>query len=385
MVQRVSPIVLWACSGAPTFRERYTTMRTVTSSARGSRFASLLLPASVLVLLVACTGRTPVERPEASGLPVTFFALGDPQINIPRWGTAGTERTIELMNRLPGRPFPFGGTVDEPAGVLVAGDLVDDLSNADNWELYKALFDPAGGARLRFPVFDGLGNHDVDVRNQEFGAFNATQLEFIERNGRRAGEFVLDANGYHYAWVWAGVRFVQLNLFPGTQHRPVYDAPAPGNDPKGSLDFLRHVLAHHVGDSDQPLVLTWHYGLRGWGLEKWWLEEDLDQLAAALDGYNVLLILHGHEHRFERYKWRGFDVIMAPSPQYDRDPDQPHLQSRPKGFLVFRITHDSLQMAYRTPTGWADTWSKRIIRPGMRRLATPPPPPASTPVDSSAP
>lgn len=29
---------------------------------------------------------------------VTFFALGDPQINIPRWGIAGTEQTIALMN-----------------------------------------------------------------------------------------------------------------------------------------------------------------------------------------------------------------------------------------------------------------------------------------------
>ena len=37
---------------------------------------------------------------------VTFFAIGDPQINIPKWGTAGTEQTIDAMNALPGQPFP---------------------------------------------------------------------------------------------------------------------------------------------------------------------------------------------------------------------------------------------------------------------------------------
>lgn len=305
--------------------------------------------------LAACT---PADMPA----PVTFYAIGDPQINIPRWGTDGTEQTIALMNGLPGDSFPFGGVVGEPAGVIVAGDLVDDIDSPDNWALYKELFDPAGDARLRFPVFDGQGNHDVDVRDQTFGVFNTTQREFIERNRRRPGAFVFDAEGYHYSWVWGGVRFVQLNIFPGTVDRPVYDAPATGNDPKGSLDFLRRVLEEHVGETDQPLVLVWHYGLRGWGLEKWWVEEDLEALEATLVGYNVVLLLHGHEHRYERYSWRGHDVIMAPSPQYDRDPDRPETKSRPKGFLVFRITEEALQMAYRTPEGWVETWSKPIRR-----------------------
>jgi hypothetical protein len=296
-------------------------------------------------------------------LPVTFYAIANPQINIPRWGTAGTERTIDLMNALPGQPFPFGGTVGEPVGVITAGDLVDDLSNPANWELYKTFFDPEGKARLRFPVFDGVGNHDVNVRRQPFGEFNATQLEFIERNRRRPGAFVFDEHGYHYSWEWGGVRFFQLNIFPGTMHRPVYNSEAQGNDPRNSLAFLRRVLAEQVGRSGQPVVAAWHYGLRGWGREMWWLEEDLDSLAAVLDGYNVLLLLHGHEHRYERYQWRGHDVIMAPSTQFDRDPAEPETESRPKGFLVFRITEDELQMGYRTPEGWAETWSKPIRRP----------------------
>lgn len=319
----------------------------------------------VLAFLAACA-RSPVPGPGPSGpvtAPVTFFAIADPQINIPRWGTAGTEQTIDMMNDLPGAAFPFGGVVEEPVGVITAGDLVDDIDNPDNWALYKTFFDPEGRARLRFPVFDGQGNHDVDVRRQPFGVFNATQLEFIERNRRRPGRFVFDEHAYHYSWEWGGVRFVQLNIFPGNAHRFVYNGEATGNDPKNSLDFLRDVLASHVGDSAQPVVAIWHYGLRGWGREMWWLEEDLDSLAAVLQGYNVLLLLHGHEHRYERYQWRGYDVIMAPSTQYDRDPATPDAPSRPKGFLVFRITEDELQLGYRTPEGWAETWSKAILRP----------------------
>ena len=53
---------------------------------------------------------------------------------------------------------------------------------------------------------------------------------------------------------------------------------------------------------------------------------------------------------------------MAPSPQYDRDLDRPETKSRPKGFLVFRIMEDEVQMAYRTPEGWIETWSKPLRR-----------------------
>jgi cytolysin (calcineurin-like family phosphatase) len=317
----------------------------------------------LLALLAACVppGRS-AAGPQGD---VTFFAIGDPQINSARWGTAGTDSTVVLMNGLPGQPFAFGGVVAEPAGVIVAGDLVDDVRSTEDRAYYRTLFDPERGkARLRFPAYEGLGNHDVDVRGQPPGVFHEHQREFIARNRRRAGDFRFDEHGYHYSWEWGGVRFIQLNLFPGTAARPVYDAPAPGNDPRGGLAFLRRVLQEEVGASGQPIIATWHYGLRGWGLEKWWRPEDLDSLAAVLEGHNVLLLLHGHEHRFERYRWHGYDVVMAPSPQDDRDPEQPQTASRPKGFLVFRITSDELQLAHRTAAGWADTWSKPISRPG---------------------
>ena len=70
-------------------------------SDRGRNDFPIRLAVAIALLLAApgCGGRT-VPRPPAAtgavGADVAFFAIGDPQINIVRWGTAGTERTIEL-------------------------------------------------------------------------------------------------------------------------------------------------------------------------------------------------------------------------------------------------------------------------------------------------
>lgn len=122
------------------------------------------------------------------------------------------------------------------------------------------------------------------------------------------------------------------------------------------MAFLKQDLAEQIGDSDRPVVLFWHYGLRGWGLDKWWTEEDLASLKSALAGYNVILIIHGHEHRYERYEWAGYDVVMAPAPY--RPGEAPESPSTPKGFLVLRATTDSLQLAHHGASGWRHTWTK---------------------------
>jgi cytolysin (calcineurin-like family phosphatase) len=101
----------------------------------------------------------------------------------------------------------------------------------------------------------------------------------------------------------------------------------------------------------------WHYGLRGWGPDKWWTQEELDNLRQALAGYNVALILHGHEHRYERYRWEGYDVVMAPA-FYTQPEERAEVEA--KGFLVFCVTEEALQMARHDANGWQETWSKPL-------------------------
>jgi hypothetical protein len=108
------------------------------------------------------------------------------------------------------------------------------------------------------------------------------------------------------------------------------------------------------------VLVFWHYGLRGWGLEKWWTPADLANLRDVLAPYNIALILHGHEHRYERYQWEGLDVVMAPSPQRDRDPAKPGAISEPKGFLVLRFRDGTLEIAHRADGRWQDHWTKSV-------------------------
>jgi len=289
----------------------------------------------------------------------TFFVIGDPQVNIPRWGTEGTEKTIDIMNGLPGESFPFGGKLDRPRGVLILGDLVDDLHNRRNWARYEKLFAVDGKARLKFPVYECVGNHDLDLKNSR-DKMSVIEKALVARNAKRRTRIATCPLGYHYSWDWGSVHFVSMSPFPGNQPRAVYGRAAPWNNPRRSLDFLGKDLALRVGKSGRPVVLMWHYGLVGWGREKWWSPEDLTALKKAIGPYNVVLILHGHEHAYRKYQWEGYDVLMAPSPQFDRNPRKPETISRPKGFLVIRVQQDQLQAAYRTTDGWKAQWSKKI-------------------------
>jgi hypothetical protein len=313
---------------------------------------------------VAGTATGPVRSVLSAASPaaedVTFYVVADPQIHLEKWGTAGTEATIRTINALPGKPFPLGGHVEEPRAVLIAGDLVDVVDDLRHWEVYKSFFDPEGKALMRFRAFEGIGNHDLSAESAD--GFSVIQRQVIERNRRRRGEesFHYDVHGYHHSWDWGRLHLVNLNLFPGNQSRPVYDREARWNNPVRSLDFLREDLRLRVGDSGRPVVLMWHYGLRGWGLEKWWMPEDLVALKKVIAPYRVVLILHGHEHAFAQYTWEGYPVFMCPSPQLDRNPKTPEVASQPKGFLVVRLRGNELQLAHNNATGWAETWSRKV-------------------------
>lgn len=318
------------------------------------------------LLLHLAAGGAALCTPSASGgeaatEDVCFFVVADPQIHLDKWGTDGTETTLRTLNALPGKPFPGGGAVPEPRAVLVAGDLVDVVDDPRHWEVYCSFFDPNGAALLRFRAFECIGNHDLDPTARD-ATPSVVQRAFVQRNLARRGPetFHYDSEKYHYSWDWGPLHLVNLNLFPGNQARPVYDRPAPWNDPRRSLDFLRDDLAARVGASGRPVVLMWHYGLRGWGLDKWWTPADLDALKAVLADYNIVLILHGHEHAYAHYEWAGIPVFMCPSPQRDRDPRHPEIPSTPKGFLVVRLKGTHLHVAHHGPEGWLEHESRVI-------------------------
>ena len=249
------PMPVWARASAVVRRSCSSSRRASISSSSPESWAWRLLArehAAATASLRSLWAATPSADAKDE---VWFFVTADPQIHLDKWGTAGTEATIHTINQLPGQNFPLGGTIATPRAVLVLGDLVDVTSDPRHWEAYTRLFDPNGKALLRFPAFEGIGNHDLSPESAD--GFSNVQSAFIQRSRSRSGpeSFRYCSNHYHYSWDWNDLHLVQLNLFPGNSPRPVYDRPAPWNNPRHSLDFLRSDLEATVGSSGRPVLL----------------------------------------------------------------------------------------------------------------------------------
>jgi cytolysin (calcineurin-like family phosphatase) len=283
--------------------------------------------------------------------------------------------TIEEMNRIAEIrwPDPLGGDLmDRPRGVAVLGDVIDDgdrMKNEKNqselqFRYFLADFGLDGtDGRLRYPVFEGWGNHDgPPVGRERFGFSFQSNLK--SRNALRLQKGLVDhvsANGLHYSWNWDGVHFVQVNLYPGNTPHPETRYSAAYHDPQASLDFLKADLAANVGRSGQPVVIMHHYDLQG---TDWWHEEERKAYYDVIKPYNVTAVFHGHTGTGV-YRWKpdgeeqAIEVVNTGQTE--------------NGFFVVQVTEDRFRLAYRVKEGvktvkasdgraqrlWDGTWGWR--------------------------
>ncbi|MBC8515243.1 metallophosphoesterase [bacterium] len=285
------------------------------------------------------------------GTDITFFAMGDPQ-----YGGGQEDKNdwqIAAMNTFPGSlwgqrledgsPTAFmwvGEPVRTPLGVLIAGDLTQNGQDG-RWRLFGETnelgrfledygLDGTDG-KLHFPVYEGTGNHDFDTLEDWWYGGDAPAVEAVrERMLKRFDLLGIDTDG-HYTWVWEGVHFLQLNLYPGRGPRS-----DTHRDPQGSLAFLESVLLKQVAGSGRPVVLIHHYGFDTFSTQdRWWTESEREEYAEVIKGYNIVAIIHGHVHNTRKeshYQWKGYDVYNVGTPFGE----QGH-------FTVFRIKDGWLQ------------------------------------------
>ena len=233
---------------------------------------------------------------------VTFFSWSD--THYLDTDTAGKEK-VNIINNLPTTDYPAsvgGGKVANPRGVILQGDLINDGGNATlapaQWVNWKADFGVNGEGRCKFPAFEGMGNHDVNDNLFMYSNIAA-------RNVTRKNLGLIDhisANGYHYSWDWDGVHFVQLNLFCGNIWDGESDAYGPVHDPKYSRDFLIQDLQDNVGNSGRPVIVIQHYQPTN---DNWWTASAIEKWHKALQDYNVIVILTGHQGGGNNNTWRG--------------------------------------------------------------------------------
>lgn len=298
----------------------------------------IFLCITALILISCSAGKSTLDKRASVNNDITFFITADPHYgdndDNDDEAISANQTTIDIMNALPGAPYPpaIGGMVDVPRAVVVVGDLTENTLS-EEWEWFTADYGVNGEGRLKYPVYEGWGNHDSHD-NRMF-----VMDGIYERNKKRKGLINISSNGYHYSWDWDGVHFIQLNIYPGTG---TGDPNSWGN-PADSLPFLIDDLEKYVGSSNKAVVLFMHFSFDSWMLKNWQRWEQ-DAFYDAVKDYNVIAMFGGHGHEFLYGNWRGIDYyeITASQPVEDN-----------KGFGIIHITNNKLTVSIYSNT---DCW-----------------------------
>ncbi len=159
-----------------------------------------------------------------------------------------------------------GEKVARPRGIVLGGDMTDDGGGqrAEPEEGFQLLqFSQRyqkgdGDDEVHFPVYAGLGNHDLDQDGpkEDIDWYRRELRDYVELN-HRPGVFlkpIVPAGNYDvasdcYSWNWDGLHLVQLHRFGGDTNKGAVS----------SLDWLARDLSQHAADG-RPVVLFQHYG-----------------------------------------------------------------------------------------------------------------------------
>jgi arylsulfatase A-like enzyme len=299
---------------------------------------TLLLVACLAVLHGALHGNS--AEP-----PLTFFVTSDSHYE----AVTKVERndrnrvTIARMNELPGQRWPEklgGGPIGTPRGVLALGDLIDDGDKRGEtdieWQHFTDHFGLDGtDGLLRFPVFEGWGNHDGPP-DQFIKQRVSVQAEIKRRNQLRLEKKLVSSvapNGLHYSWDWNGIHFIQTNLYPADKQNAKVRYSLPWHDPQLALQFVRDDLATKVGTSGRPVIIMAHCGFD----TDWWVVEDWTAFYQAIKPYNVIAYFHGHTGTGVK-SWK---------PAGESQPlDVINTGQTEKGFFVVEVSAERMRLGY---------------------------------------
>ena len=183
-------------------------------TATSGRSRSLRWQTACLILLTA----SPLLAAESG---VTFLVTSDSHYDAFE-NKDRNERdrvTIDQMNAIASVSWPDelgGGSIGQPQGVLLLGDVIDDgdrmregknqSEQQNRYFLADFGLDGTDG-HLKYPVFEGWGNHDGPPEGRERCGFSF-QKQLKQRNAQRLQRGLIDhvsENGLHYSWDWGGV------------------------------------------------------------------------------------------------------------------------------------------------------------------------------------
>ncbi|TIX23036.1 metallophosphoesterase [Mesorhizobium sp.] len=282
-------------------------------------------------------------------------------------------RNVAALNALGDKDWPAeingvatglrsAGRIGTPLGLVVGGDMTDDgggqitqpSEGTQLLQFSQRYQQGVGPDRVHMPVYVGLGNHDLDQNGPPHHVdwYRRELRDYVEVN-HRAGVFfkpLVPATDYDidtdcYSWDWGGLHLIQTHRFAGDT----------GHGAESSLPWLKQDLATYAADG-RPVILFQHYGwdifsIERWdaakksydddgaGAPHWWSEADRQALLAALKGYNVVGIFHGHQHETPLiYRRDGLD-LFKPKAAYMG------------GFALARVTTDGMDVVLGEASG----------------------------------
>jgi cytolysin (calcineurin-like family phosphatase) len=246
-------------------------------------------------------------------------------IEVHRWPT-----------EIDGRPSGLSGAgerIARPRGLIIDGDATDDgggqtVMPQEGTQLLQFSHryqEGVGPDRVHYPVYVGLGNHDLDQDGPagHVDWYRRELRDYVELNHKPSVVFKppVPAGNYDvesdcYSWDWERLHLVQTHRYAGDTAKGA----------SSGLAWLKADLKANASDG-RPVVIFQHYGWDPFSLERWdpqktafddqgrgaphwWTDADRDSLVEALAGYNVVGLFHGHEHETAMvYKANGIDLF----------------------------------------------------------------------------
>ena len=154
-------------------------------------------------------------------------------------------------------------------------------------------------ARLNYPIYPGLGNHDIDGA----GAGYEVKNYIAEWNSSNSGSKKVsnsDPSSTSYSWDWGHLHIVNVGVFPGSDN--ALDGGTNYQFSQAATDWLAADLQQFAGDG-RPVIIAAHFGFDSLSLSNsWWgvnspRSRAIPALWPVLKRYNVIGYFHGHNHR----------------------------------------------------------------------------------------
>lgn len=279
--------------------------------------------------------------------------------NIAALNHIATHRWPASIDGKPTGLMGAGRRIERPRGVVVCGDVTDDgggqtAEPGEGTQLLQFSHryqQGRGPDRVHFPVYVGLGNHDLDQdgRPPNTDWYRDELRDYVRMSHKPSAFFkpAVPVDNYDefsdsYSWNWDGLHLIQAQRFAGDRNK----GAASG------LDWLKRDLATYAADG-RPVVLFQHYGWDHFSLERWdpdrktfdpegsgaphwWSDAERTAFLDILKGYNIAAIFHGHEHETAMiYQAAGYDIVKATAAYMG-------------GFALVRVTSRGMDIALGT-------------------------------------